>query len=47
MSIVVAACPDRGASGNDPKVLKLVFHHQDPTYIDAYCQVATNLVDQH
>ena len=26
--------------------LGLAFHHQDPTFINAYCQAATNEVDQ-
>ena len=29
--------------GNDPEALGLVFYHLDP---DAYCQIATNLVDR-
>ena len=36
---------DRGKS-NDPESLGLAFH-QDPTFINAYCQAATSLVDRH
>ena len=42
-TIIVLACPERGA-GNDSEALGLAFH-QGPTFIDAYCQGATNLVD--
>ena len=42
---LVVALPDRGA-GNDPEALGLAFHHQGPTFINAYCQAATNLVSQ-
>ena len=38
------ARPDRGA-GNDSEALGLVFHH-GPTFVNAYCQAATNLVDR-
>ena len=30
--------------GHDPGVLALAFHHQGPTFINAYCQAATKLV---
>ena len=36
---------DRGA-GNDPEALGIAFHHQGPTFINAYYQAATSLVDQ-
>ena len=42
-SIKDAACPDRGAS-IDPEALGLAFHHQGPTCINQFCQVATDLV---
>ena len=42
--MTVVAFPDRGA-GNDPQALGLAFHHQGPTFINLYCQAATNLVD--
>ena len=42
-SILVVACPDRGAD-NDLEALRLPFHHQCPTFINAYCQAATNLI---
>ena len=44
-SVIVVACPDRGA-GNDPETLGLPFHQQGPTFINTYCQAATNLVDR-
>ena len=31
----------------DPEPLGVAFHHQCPTFINAYCQAATNLVDQY
>ena len=40
--IKVVAYPDRGA-GNDPGALGF---HQSPTFISAYFQTATNLVDR-
>ena len=42
-SIIVAACLKWGP-GNDPEALELDFH-QGPTFINAYFQAATNLVD--
>ena len=30
---------------NDPEALGLAFHYQNPTFIDTYCQAATNLID--
>ena len=42
--IIVAACPEWG-TGNYPEALKLAFH-QGPTFINAYFQATTNLVDQ-
>ena len=36
---------DRGA-GYDPEAMGLAFHHQSPTFINAYCQAAANLVDR-
>ena len=44
-SIIAVACPDQG-EGTDLKALGLAFHHQGPTFIGAYCQAATNQVDQ-
>ena len=44
-TIIVVAWPDRGAD-NDPEALGLTFHHQGPTFINAYCQAATNLADR-
>ena len=38
------AYPDRGA-GNDPEALGLAFHHQGPTFINAYHQAATDMVN--
>ena len=35
---------DQG-KGTDPEALGLAFHHPSPTFINAYCQAATNLVD--
>ena len=35
---------DRGA-GNDPEVWGLALHHHDPTFINTYCQAATNPAD--
>ena len=29
------------------KALGLAFHHQGPIVINAYCQAATNLIDQN
>ena len=43
MNISVAG-PDQSA-GYDPEPLWLDFHHQSPTFINAYCEAATNLVD--
>ena len=43
-TIIVAACSKWGA-GNDPETLKLAFR-QGPTFINAYFQAATNLVDR-
>ena len=43
-AIIVVAWPDHGA-GNDPEALGLALHHHGPTFINAYCQDATNLVD--
>ena len=43
-TIIVVVCPDRGA-GNDPEAVGLNFH-QCPTFINAYCQAATSLVDR-
>ena len=36
-SNTVAACCGR-SKGNDPEALGLAFHHQGPTFINAYCQ---------
>ena len=44
-SKIAVGCPDQGA-GNDPEPLWLVFYHQGSTFINAYCQVATNFVDR-
>ena len=44
-SIIVVACPDQG-EGINPEALGLAFHHQGPTFINAYCQAVTNLVDR-
>ena len=44
-TLIVVAWPERAAD-NDPKALELHFHHQSSTFITAYCQAATNLVDQ-
>ena len=41
---IVAACPGRDA-GNDPETFGEAFYHQDPTFVNTYCQAATNLVD--
>ena len=41
---IIVAWPDHVAR-NDPKALELAFHHQGFTFINAYCQAATNLVD--
>ena len=38
-------CPDRGAC-NGPEPLGLGFCHQSSTFINAYCQAATSLVDR-
>ena len=35
-----------GGAGTDPEASGLAFHHQGPTFINAYCEAATNLVDQ-
>ena len=43
-AIIFVACPDRGA-GNDPEALGSAFQ-QSPTFIKAYCQAATNLVNR-
>ena len=43
-TIIVVACSEGGA-GNDPESLKLAFH-QKLTFINAYFQAATNLVDR-
>ena len=45
-TIGVIACPGRGGAGHDPEGLGLALHHQDPAFINAYCQPDTNLVDQ-
>ena len=34
-SVTVVACPDYG-EGTDPEALRLAFHHQGPTFINAY-----------
>ena len=45
MSIIIVTCHDRGA-GVDPEALGLRDSPvQDPTFINAYCQAATNLAD--
>ena len=44
-SITAAGYPDRGAN-NDRKPLVLAFHHQGPTFINAFGQTATNVVKQ-
>ena len=41
---IVVACPERGV-GDAAEALELVFH-QGPTFVNVYCQAATNLVDQ-
>ena len=33
-------------NGNEPDAVGLAFHYQNPTFISAYWQAATNLVDQ-
>ena len=38
-----AACLNLG-EGKNPEVLGLTFHHKSPTFINGYCQAATNLV---
>ena len=45
--IIVLACPDQ-REGADLEALGQAFHHQGPTFINAYayCQAATNLVDR-
>ena len=43
-TIIVIACPNQG-EGTDPEALELAFHHQGPTFINAYCQATTNLID--
>ena len=43
MSIIVVLFPD-GSAGNDPEALRLAFY-QGPKFINAYCQAATNLVN--
>ena len=43
--IVVEVCYDQG-EGTDPEALGQAFHHQGPTFIKAYCQAVTSLVDQ-
>ena len=43
---MVVVCPDFGA-GNEPEALELALHHLGPTFINAYCQAATNLVDRY
>ena len=43
--IIVAAWPDCGA-GNDLEALGLAFHHRGPTFINAYCQAATDMTDE-
>ena len=43
-SIKMAVCNDQG-EGTDPEALDLSFHHQGHSFISAYCQVVTNLVD--
>ena len=45
-AIIVVAWPDHGA-GDDPETLGLALHHHGPTYINAYYQAATNLVDRN
>ena len=44
-TIIVVPCLDQGA-GNDPEALGLAFH-QGPTFRNAYCQAATNVVDRN
>ena len=44
-TIIVVSFPDGDAS-NDQEALGLAFH-QDTTFINAYCQAVTNLVDQN
>ena len=43
-AIIVVACADQG-KGRGPEALGLAFHHQGPTFFNAYCQAATNVVD--
>ena len=43
-TILNVTYPDRGA-GDDPEAWWLAFD-QGPTFMNAYCQAATNLVDQ-
>ena len=43
-TMIAVASRDRGA-GNDPEALGLALHYHGPTFIDTYCQAATNLVD--
>ena len=31
--------------GTDPEAFGLAFHPQAPTFINAHCQTATNLID--
>ena len=40
----MAVCNDQG-EGTDPEALDLSFHHQGHSFLSAYCQVVTNLVD--
>ena len=42
---LLVACPDQSKSA-DSETLWLAFHHQGPTFSNAYCQGATHLADQ-
>ena len=44
-SIIVVACLNQGEDTH-PGALGLTFHHKVPTFINAYCQAATNPVDR-
>ena len=42
--MIIVASTDCG-SANDPKASGLALHNQGPTFINAYCQATTDLVD--
>ena len=44
-SVIAVVCPNQGECTN-PEALRLACKHQGPTFINASCQTATNLVDQ-